>query len=426
MKAAAAVLSAFFLFPMSSAHSAWNWNGTLKARVQTDNRYTRYVNRPEVFGEIWGSFQAFNNDNGLNTALDFVTRQSGENGFEGDIYQLFLEKEVAAWNTTFKGGRFQRSDSLGFYSLDGVSVLYQMPEQGLSFNVYGGRPTRQEDVRSVTADWLYGIELLSTQDFNWKNKVMPIDTWLFRFGFQQFHDDHTSTRLTMANTLIGEFEQGYLHAYELAFMATLETNTGVFEEVYASLMLDITKDSRVRISYSLYEPKSPFPTFKEQFYSDFYHGRQDLLRLSFDQSVTNTFSYHLGGKRAARKTEHDIGWGAEVGVRSTYFNDWDLSADFDMLEFGTSNTYNLYFGSEYSLSIKSLVALNLAFSLDNSPLSGENKAVGAELKYRYKLFSDVFLDLSGTYIANSRLNDEYRVGLQATWYFDNFQPKVKI
>ena len=60
MKAAAVVLSAFFLFPISSAHCAWNWNGTLKARVQADNRYTRYVNRPEVFGEIWGSFQAFN------------------------------------------------------------------------------------------------------------------------------------------------------------------------------------------------------------------------------------------------------------------------------------------------------------------------------------------------------------------------------
>lgn len=419
------LLSAFLLSPVSSAHSAWNWNGTLKARVQADNRYTRYVNRPQVFGEIWGSFAAFDNE-GLSASLDFVTRQSGEYGMEGDIYQLYLEKEIKDWNTTFKGGRFQRSDSLGFYSLDGASVLYQMPEHGLSLNVYGGRPTRQEDVQSVSGDWLYGIELLSTQDLNWNNKVMPIDTWLFRFGFQQFHDEHTSTRLTMANTIIGEFEQNYLHAYELAFMATLETNTGVFEEVYASLMLDVTESSRIRASYSLYEPKSPYPTFKEQFYSDYFQGRQDLLRLSFDQAVTDTFSYHVGGKRAARNEGQDIGYGAEVGVRSLYFRDWDLSADFDMLEFGTSNTYNLYFSSECSLSIKSLLRLNLAFSLDNSPTYGENKAAGTELKYRYKLFSDVFLDVSGAYIVNSRLNDEYRIGLQATWYFDNFQPKVKI
>ncbi|RLA25126.1 MAG: hypothetical protein DRQ62_03460 [Gammaproteobacteria bacterium] len=425
MKAVPVFLSVALLLPMTNANSAWNWSGTLKAKVQGDNRYTRYINESQVFGEIWGSFEAFDN-NGLRGSLDFVTRQSSEHGFEGEIYQLVIEKQIKDWNSTIKAGRFQRSDSLGFYSLDGASLLYQVPDYGLSLNVYGGRPTRQEDVRSVKGDWLYGIELMSNQQIDWKNKVMPIDTWLFRFGFQQFHDEHTSTRLSMANTLLGEFQQGYLHAYELAFMATLETSTGVFEEVYASLMLDVTEDSRIRASYSLYEPKSPYPTFKEQFYSDYYHGRQDLLRLSFDQSVTETFSYHISGKRAARKSEDDVGYGFDMGVRSIYFRDFDLSADFDMLEFGKSNSYNLYFGSEYSLTSKSLIVVNLAFSLDNSSLYGENKAAGTELKYRYKLFSDIFLDLAGSYIVNSRLNDEYRIGLQATWYFDNFQPKVEM
>ena len=410
---------------MSSAHSAWNWSGTLKAKVQADNRYTRYIDDAQVFGEIWGSFEAFDNT-GWRGAIDFITRQSGEHGFEGDVYQAYVEKQFKEWDSTIKAGRFQRSDSLGFYSLDGASLLYQMPEHGLSLNVYGGRPTRQEDVRSVSGDWLYGIELMSNQQINWQNSIMPIDTWLFRFGFQQFHDDHTSTRLNMGNTITGQFQQSYLHAYELSFMATLETNTGVFEEVFTSLLLDVTEDSRIQASYALYEPRSPYPTFKEKFYSDYYHGRQDLFRLNFDQALTETFSYHLGGKRAARKSEHDIGYGAEVGVRSTYFRDWDLSADFDMLEFGESSTYNLYFGSEYSLSTKSLLNLNLAFSLDTSPLYGENKAAGTELKYRYKLYSDVFIDLSGSYIVNSRLNDEYRVGLQATWYFDNFQAKAKM
>ena len=102
------------------------------------------------------------------------------------------------------------------------------------------------------------------------------------------------------------------------------------------------------------------------------------------------FRYHIGGKRAARNTGEDIGWGFDLGVRSDYFRNFVLSADFDMLEFGTSSTYNLYFGSEYSLSRKSLLVLNMALSLDESPLSSENKAVGTQLKYRYKLYSDVF------------------------------------
>ena len=181
----------------------------------------------------------------------------------------------------------------------------------------------------------------------------------------------------------------------------------------------------MRISYSLYEPKSPYPTFKEQFYSDYYQGRQDLLRVSFDQSLTDTFSYHLDGKRAARNTGHDIGYGFDIGVESRYFRDLVVSADFDMLEFGKSDSYNLYFGSAYSFTAKSIISLNLAYSLDTSALYGENKAAGTELKFRYKLYSDVFVDLSGSYIANSRLNDEYQAGLQVTWYFDNFQPKAK-
>ncbi|WP_428355598.1 hypothetical protein [Methyloprofundus sp.] len=292
MKAAPVFLSVVLLLPFSDAFSAWNWNGTLKAKFQGDNRYTRYVDDSQVFGEVWGSFAAYDNDS-WRGSIDFVARESSLFGFEGDIYQLVIEKQIKAWNTTLQGGRFQRSDSLGFYSLDGASVQYQLPEHGLTFNVYGGRPTRQEDVRSVSGDWLYGLELMSNQQFDWNNKVMPVDTWLFRFGFQQFHDDHTSTRLSMGNTIAGQYKQGFLHAYELAFMATLETETGVFEEVYSSLMLDVTEYSRIRVNYSLYEPKSPYPTFKEKFYSDYHQGRQDLLRVTFDQELTETFAYHL-------------------------------------------------------------------------------------------------------------------------------------
>jgi len=220
------------------------------------------------------------------------------------------------------------------------------------------------------------------------------------------------------------FPHSFLHAYEFSLLATLETHTGVFEEVFASFLLDFTEESRLRISYSLYEPKSPFPTFKEQFYSDYYNGRQDLLRVSFNQSLSDRFRYHIDVKRAARNRGDDIGYGFDAGISSRHIRDLELKADFSMLEFGNSNSYNLYLGSEYSLTTKTLLSLNLAYSLDTSPLYGQNKAAGTELKVRYKLLSDVFLNLSGRYIANSRLNNEYQLGLQVTWYFDNFQPKA--
>lgn len=418
-------LSALILLFSSNVQSKWNWSGTLKAKIQGDNRYTRYINDHQIFGEVWGSFEAFDNE-GLRGSIDFVTRDSTKRGFDGDIYQFYIEKKIKDWNSTIKAGRFQRADSLGFYSLDGASWSYQLLDNGLSVNVYAGKPTRQEDVRSVSGDWLYGVDLMSHQSINWKNNVLSIDTWMFRFSFQQFHDEHTSTRVSLGNTLEGKFTQSYLHAYELSLLATLETETGIFEEFFTSLLLDVTEQSRLRLSYALYEPKSPYPTFKEHFYSTYYDGRQDLLRISFDQAVSDTFSYHIDVKRAGRKSEHDVGYGLDLGIKSQYFRDWVMGADFDMLEFGESNSYNLYFSFEYSVSSKSLLNLNLAYSLDTSPLYGKNKSAGTELKYRYKLYSDVFIDCAGSYIFNSRLNNEYRVGLQTTWYFDNFQPKVKM
>jgi len=425
MKFVLTVLFVGLFVVMHNANSAWNWSGTLRTKIQTDNRYTRYIDKARVLGKVWGSFEAFDNKS-WRTSLDFVTREGSQYGLRGDIYQLYVEKQLKKWNTSVKAGRFQRSDSLGFYSLDGASVWYHIPTQGLSLNVYAGKPTRQEDVRSVSGNWLYGLELMSHQQLNWKNKFLPVDTWLMRFGFQQFHNDNTAIRLTLANTIVGQFQQRYLQAYELAFTATLEAETGVFEQLYASVLLDVTEENRIRASYALYEPKSPFPTFKERFYSHYYQGRQDLLLISFDQAVTETFSYHIDAKRATRNVGADIGYGMDVGVRSQSLDNWNLSADFNMVEFGKSSTYNLYFGSQYALSNKSIVKLNLAFSLDKSSLYGKNKALGTELKYRYKLKRDIFLDLAGAYIVNSRLNDEYRVGFQATWYFDNFQPKVKM
>jgi len=422
MKLARIVVFSCLLLPTINAYSAWNWSGTLKTKIQADNRYTRYIDDTRAFGEVWGSFEAFDNKS-WHASLDFVTRQSVEEGFEGEIFQFYVQKELADLNSKIQAGRFQRSDSLGFYSLDGATVEYKMPNKGLTLQVYGGRPVRQEDVRSVTGDWVYGAELNSLQQVNWKNSVLPIDTWSMRFGFQQFHDQHTSTRLSIGNVLEGHFQHKYLHAYEMAFMATLETESGAFEELFSSLSLDITEESRLRINYAIYQPKEFFATFKEKFYTTYYQGKQDLLSITFNQSLSPTFSYHLGGKRAARKAGQDIGYGFDMGVKSQYFSDWSVTADFDMLEFGDSSSYNLYFGSEYSLSANALLSLNLAYSLDDGALYEQNKAAGTEIKFRYKIIKDLFMDLAGSYIVNSRLNDEYLVGLQMTWYFDNFVAK---
>jgi hypothetical protein len=421
MKLAYLILLSCFLLPLT-AQAAWNWSGSLKTKIQADNRYTRYVDDTRVFGELWGSFEVFDNKS-WNVALDFVTRESLEEGLEGDIFQFYIEKYLAELNTKIKAGRFQRADSLGYYSLDGATVRYQLPTKGLTVEVYGGRPIRQEDMNSVTADWVYGAEFNSLQKVNWQNNFLPVDTWALRVSFQQLHNQQTSSRLSLGNVFSGQFKHQYLHAYELSFMTTVEIESGAFEEIFTGFLLDITEYSRIQLNYARYEPRSYYPTFKEKFYTSYYYGKQDLISLSFNQSLTPTLHYHLAGKRAARNANQDIGYGFDMGVNNQYFSDWNLSADFDMLEFGDSSSYNLYFGSEYSLSANALLSLNLAYSLDNSALYAENKAAGTEVKLRYKIIKGLFMDLAGSYIVNSRLKDEYLGGVQMTWYFDNFTAK---
>lgn len=420
MKLVRLVIFSFFLLPLT-VQGAWNINGSLKSKIQADNRYTRYTDDTRVFGELWGSVEIFDNKS-WQLALDFVSRESLEEGFEAELFQAYVQKEFTAFNSKIKAGRFDRSDSLGFYSLDGASVQVKMPK-GFTVEVYGGRPLRQEDMKAVTGEWVYGVELNSLQQLNWHNKYLPINTWSTRLGVQQFHDQQTSTRISFGNIIEGQYKLSYLNAYEFSFMATLETESGAFEELFSSLLLDITKDSRIRLNYSIYEPKAFYPTFKEKFYSTYYDGKQDLLMLSFNQQLSSTFSYHLSGKRAAREGKADVGYGFDMGLKSQYFSDWRLTADFDMLEFGESSSYNLYFGSQYSLSARSLLSLNLAYSLDEGALYAKNKAAGTEIKFRYKVIKGLFMDLAGSYIVNSRLNNEYLAGVQVTWYFDNFVAK---
>jgi hypothetical protein len=422
MKLANLGLMSCFLFTPLTVQAAWNTSGSLKTKIQADNRYTRYTDDARVLGELWGNVEIVDNQS-WEMALDFVSRESSNGGFEEEIFQMYLQKELTGLNSKIKAGRFERSDSLGFYSLDGAAIQYKILPQGLTLNTYGGRPIRQEDMQSVTGEWVYGVELNSLQTLHWQLPLLPINRWSTRIGFQQFHDQQTSTRFSFGNLLAGQYNSQYIQAYELSLSTTLETESGTFEELFSSLLLDFTKNTRLRLNYSIYQPQPFYPTFKEKFYTTYYDGKQDLLVLSFNQRLNPNFAYHLSAKRAVRADEQEVGYGFDMGLNSDYFRDWRLSADFDMLEFGDSSSYSLYFAAQYSLSTNALLNLNLAYSLDDSPLYTQNKAAGTEVKFRYKIRRNLFMDLATSYILNSRLKDEYLAGAQMTWYFDNFVAK---
>ncbi len=254
---------------------AWNWSGVLNSKVQIDNRYGR---TDQVFGEIWGNFEVFDHKKGFQGGVDFITRQGGfdfndregRKAFQGDIYQLYVKQTLKLINSTVKLGRFQRADSQGFYALDGVDLTYVYSPLDLSFNFYGGKPQRMEDVRSVSGDWMYGLEALwNKHGLDWGRDTSPVtlDDLSVRFGIQQFHDASTTSRAMLSAVTSGKFKTKYVEKYELSLVSTYILEESLFENLMASATLDVNADIRIRSDFEIYDPRDPFPSFREQFYS---------------------------------------------------------------------------------------------------------------------------------------------------------------
>lgn len=425
MKKITTFVSALILLSFCHVSYAWNWSGVLKSKTQIDNRNPE---DSEFFSKVWGSVEVFDNKS-WHGGLDFVTRLSdGRRGFEGDIYQLYVEKEFKEYGSTIKGGRFQRADSLGYYAVDGVNYQYdnydESGKNGYALQFYAGVPRRLEDVRSVSGDWLYGMEAQWNKSVAWKGENITLDDVFFRGGFQQFADEDISTRLSLSSTVAGQFPKKYLHSYELSLMGTYETSTSTFEDFMVSAMLDLTEAIRIRTSYELYHPRDPYITFREKFYSVYSFGRQDLLRVSVNNQVNDHFEYHFGFKKARRSEGDEVGYGGNGGFTWDYVRNLSLAFEIDYLELGEDKSENLYLSADYTVNADLKAGLNIALASNKKKLYGHNESVGAELNTQYRIYSALFLKLSGSHIWYSGIENEYLGAVQLTWYLDQFIPKV--
>ncbi|MCK5829482.1 MAG: hypothetical protein KAH20_04195 [Methylococcales bacterium] len=420
-----ALVYTLFLFSLCNVSYAWNWSGVLKSKTQVDNRNPE---DSEFFSKVWGSVEVFDNKS-WHGGLDFVTRLSdGKRDFDGDIYQLYVQKEFKEHGLTIKGGRFQRADSLGYYAVDGVNYQYEEYDEdgknGYSVQFYTGIPRRLEDVRSVSGDWLYGLEGQWNRNIAWKSEHITLDDVFFRGGFQQFADEDVSTRLNLASTITGQFPKKYLQSYELSIMGTYEIDTSTFEDFMVNAMLDITEDIRVRTSYELYHPRDPYITFREKFYSEYSFGRQDLLRVSVNNQINDYFEFHFGFKRARRSDGNAIGYGGNGGMTWDYVRDLSLAFEIDYLELGEEKSENLYLSTEYTVNADLKTGLNVALANNKKRLYGNNESVGVEVNTQYRIYNTLFLKLSGSHIWYSAIENEYLGAIQLTWYLDRFIPKA--
>lgn len=432
-----------------------NWSGSLRSKVQTDNRYDQ---DGDYTGEVWGQFAYENREQQLSGRLSTIHRFSTDIYREKqDVYQAYLEKSLTSIPLTLRGGRFERSDSLGLYLLDGASVNYRFANVPFSVDVYGGRPVRVDHVRSLDGNMVAGAEGLLKLTPNWSllDKRAQVNVLDWRMGMQVVERDQSSM---LENNIIDDPEigdgdefdvdessqsvtqnhtsfrlnstarvAGHLLApdkpMEVSLQGSYAADKNRLENVFIDGWWDPWKRLRVRNYFEAYRPKQPFVTFRDRFYSAYALGEQRVWRGSAQYVQTDKLRYSLGLQYASRDGGYS-GNGVNAGVSYQWRPDLKFSGEYDYLRLDNGEMANsVYLSLNQALNAKTRYGLNLAWRQEDKLLYGQNQARGIENEVQYMLDSTLVLGFKGSYINNSALRSEYLAAMQLTYYFDRFQAK---
>lgn len=438
----------------TTSASADNWNGSLRTKLQTDNRYDK---DGDYTGEVWGQFAYDNREQQLTGRISTISRFSTDIYRDRmEVYQGYLEKTLTDMPLTIRGGRFERSDSLGLYLLDGASANYRFAEMPFSVDVYAGKPTRIDHVRSVSGSLVAGAEGLLKLTPNWGSAdgLSQINAFDWRLGLQFLQREHSEQILdNLANApeiKDGSFDvdestktsrqnqtsyrlnstariAGHLLApdkpMEVSLQGSYAADKNRLENVFIDGWWDPWKNIRLRNYFEAYRPKQPFVTFRDRFYSAYALGEQRVWRGSAQYVHNDKLRYSLGAQYASR----DGGYSGE-GVNASFSYQWQpavkLSGEYDYLRLDDGEmASSVYWSVTHALTAKTRYGINLAWRQEDKLLYGTNQARGIENEWQYMLDSSLVLTFKGSYIDNTALNNEYLAAMQLTYYFDRFQAK---
>lgn len=417
-----------------------NWNGSITAKLQSDNRYTNDAN---FFAEALGRFEYDSSRYDLHAGLDLYLR-GGTYSFDNraEFYQLFLQKNFRSLNSSVKVGRFQHADSIGLYTLNGADIQYRAPNDRFIINLYGGVPERFDDLKSLKGNSLLGFTSAIHLAPQTHSRFIPLslDILDLRIGYQRFNgednlfrfsylqnnernQDVISHKISFGLNTEGRVLSSCCKSYEARILGTYQVNTNTMEDLLAEGQFDFSDTLRLRTSYEYYRPdREDNPTFREQFYFNYGFGKQTILRASMHQEPFPGIDYFLGGIRTTREVG-DPGYGGSAGVNISRWGDLELSGEIEYISLHEDRIASLFLRADYAISSRQNIQLSTALRNEKKQLYDDNSVKGFETRWNYMLKNNILLAMTANYIWNSRLSDEYLGSMQITYYFDNFKPK---
>lgn len=442
---ACALCSFLMLLAVSEAGFADNWHGAVTSKLQVDNRLT---NGSSFFAEAIGRFEYENKQYDLQAGADVLLR-GGNYDFNNrqEFYRLFLQKGFSSINTTLKLGRFEQTDTLGFYTLNGVSAAYLSDNKNLSLEVYAGKPQRFDDLQTAKGNVVIGAKGFWHRELQWRSELarISVNTLDVRVGYQYFEGRDMSFynpanldaaqaipnagayKVSMGANVAGQLLWPWLKKYESRFIGAYRLDTHTIEDLQVETQLDVNDKTGGRVAYEYYRPnRTANPTFREQFYSQYGFGKQQLLRVSVHHQWGDYLTMFVGGIHSAQAAGDD-GYGFNAGAGSRYFRNYRPSFEVDHLHLNQDKVTAFYLKNEYFINSRNSVILSLALRDEQKQLYERNWVKGAETRWNYMLKNNMVLGITGKYIWNSRdeLADEFLAAVQLTYYFDNFKPKTE-
>ncbi len=392
---------------MTSVHAGLS--GQFETLIKLDNRHFQSEQSIEERFDLVYDDPASNLRSGLSLAL---SQQQSDR--EAEITQIYLEKQLNGNRTLFSLGRLQRSDSLGFYALDGLLFKHVINKTMLT--MYGGVPRRIENFRSIEGEALYGFDVQTSVT---RFSCYKLDG---RFGWQRFQQSGTVDRVNIGGRGIHQQATGFFPS-AFSFSGSYLIDDEAWESIQLSAYRNFENFARLRLSYDTYEPINDKFTFKERFYSRYAHGRQSQFKAEYQFRQGYQQSWSLNGRRIIRELG-GIGYATVASMDYRSNRGWRVTTQLDHLTLGDERFSGLYFETETALSSMLRGMLSGVLQQQQKRLASNNRSVGVEarLERRLKLKtlpSALWFSAQANYIHNSRLANEYRIIVRLKYRFDN-------
>ncbi len=434
-----------------------SWRGSVRTKVQTDNRYSL---DGDYTGEMWGQMVYTNPNQQVNGNVSVLSRLSTDiYRDKQEVYQAFAEKKFDRVPLTLRGGRFEKSDNLGLYLVDGAAAKYQL-SQPISVEVYGGRPLRIDHVQSIRGSLVAGVDSLFQFTPHFTSDALGLDNTDVGVGMQTVERneismcqntntntepvvdenfdvvENTTTNASQIHKTLTTYRfnshahlKGYLlnaqKPFEMYVKGSYASEKSQLENVFVDAWWDVFKDMRLRNYYEAYRPQQYFVTFRDRFNSAYALGEQQIWRGSLEQRYSQRLRYSAG-IQVANRDVGERGQGYNANISYQWQPNLTTQATVDYLELnGGDYAASLYLSNTHAIDSKNRYSVNFALREEQKNLYGENVAAGIETEWQTMVKNNWVVALKASYINNTNDNarNEYLGSAQLTYYFDYFQAK---